>query len=139
MRTRSEIESIVTSAYVGSERQSKVTDALLEVMMDIRDALLDPVGTTSTYNTAAKEYAENMTKVAEIQKIEEAQPSGHPGWTCDDAHPNLTHEKWANGDYLAEVVEAVAEIQDPYGTMEGNEEGENGVSRTLYMPSCRQA
>src|SRR5439155_27185074 len=67
MRTRSEIESIVTSAYVGSERQSKVTDALLEVMMDIRDALLDPVGTTSTYNTAAKEYAENMTKVAEIQ------------------------------------------------------------------------
>ena len=78
MRTRSEIENIVTNTWQGFERQTKTIDALLEIMMDIREALLDPVGATNAYNLATKDYAETLIKVVEMQKVEEAQPIGHP-------------------------------------------------------------
>ena len=74
-----------------------------------------------------------------MQKVEEAQPTGHPGWMCDDAHPNLTHERWAAGDYgqeppdgldlggaadqAAEAAAEVAEPQDPYSSAENGMEG----------------
>src|SRR5439155_21733422 len=68
MRTRSEIENIVTNTWQGFERQTKTIDALLEIMMDIREALLDPVGATNAYNLATKDYAETLSKVVEMQK-----------------------------------------------------------------------
>jgi len=95
MKTRQEIETII-GGYRENERPPKIAEALLEVMLDIREALLNLDDAKEAYRMAFAEV-DNQLKEQQMEGIKESvktELSTHPGWTCDDAHPNMTHAQW---------------------------------------------
>ena len=104
MKTRQEIEAIV-GGYRENERPSKIAEALLEVMLYIRDALLDPEGAKVAYHveqTIVQLKEQTMEVIPNTRGIETVT---HPGWTCQDAHSPISHEQWASGQTIYETTE----------------------------------
>src|SRR5947208_14810985 len=103
MRTRAEIEAIIGS-HRENERSPVVAQALLEVMLDIRDALLDKEEAKDAYFNATKSFdkvleerAKGEQQMKELLEATKTANDGHPGWICEDAHPNQVHEAWLRG------------------------------------------